>query len=157
MPDMIGIIVIFTLFDDVSPVSCLTTEECISRVLSSPDMKCPLCGKHLEVWIYGEVPLYRCSICGGLGFQIDHALTKEVLAKGRSHPVSETCPGCGGELIRSSIGKLKLDSCAICEWVFVEGGVEPITEEEDEDGNCSHYTATLVILGKMYEAVTSSL
>ncbi len=157
VPNMIGIIVLFPLFDCESPVSCLTTDECISRVLSSPDMNCPLCEKHLEVWVYGDVPLYRCSICGGLGFKIEHALTKDVMKKGRRTAEPDVpCPGCGGELIRSSIGKLRLDSCVGCDLVFVENAEGPPEEAEgDEDGNCSQYMATLRMLGKRYEFVLS--
>ncbi|MCU0798311.1 MAG: hypothetical protein MUC62_01395 [Candidatus Thermoplasmatota archaeon] len=136
----------------------MTTDECISRVLSSPDMKCPLCGKHLEVWIYGEVPLYRCSICGGLGFKVDPAMSEEVLSKGgKTSEADSLCPGCGKELMRSSMGKLRLDSCSICDWVFVENVEEPPLDDEEEDDNCSQYALALREIGRKYIMVISKL
>jgi Zn-finger nucleic acid-binding protein len=158
VPDMIGIKNISIDRIIPSPVKVVTMEECISKVLSSPDLKCPTCGKHLEVWLYGDIPIYRCSICGGLGFKMDTSRIISMTDKERKGgEVVSPCPGCGKGMKRCVVGKVKLDSCPGCDWVFVEDGGEVQTEEGEYEGGCSHYAALLRSLGIRYEQLISKL
>ena len=136
----------------------MTSEECLSKVLSSPDLKCPICQKNLEVWVYGEVPLYRCSICGGLGFKLGPSeITERTYEVRKVGDAICTCPGCGEDLRMYSLGKLKVDICPGCEWAFLEDGGEPLVEEESDGEGCSHYESALRSLGKRYELVISNV
>jgi Zn-finger nucleic acid-binding protein len=137
-------------------VTQMTSEECITKVLSSPDLKCPLCGKHLEVWVLDDVPLHRCSICGGLGMRPGRARMERIMAKAKTGAETDArCPGCGSGMVKASLGKLRFDTCVGCDWVFVEEGDELQTEEVEEGENCSHYAVTLRSIGKRYEFILS--
>jgi Zn-finger nucleic acid-binding protein len=136
----------------------VTTEECISNVLSSPDLKCPVCQKHLEVWVFGEVPIHRCSICGGMGFKLEKDQLGHFMSRAKTSPEPEMiCPGCGSGLIKASLGRLKVDSCQGCHWVFVEDSGDLRPDEDTEGGDCSHYESVLRSLGKRYELLLSRL
>jgi len=132
----------------------MTSTDCLTKVCESPDIACPSCGSMVSIWVWKDMPLYRCDGCNGIGFRIDDQILAQNTIRSKAVPGKLDCPGCGGTMSSFRVGTWDLDTCQGCSWVFarIDG-----TDEEVVETKGSRYTVLLNWIGSMYESVLSKM
>lgn len=138
----------------------MTSNDCMDRAISAPDLDCPLCGKMMPVWVWGETPIHICSKCNLISFEMDdlEALSKlQEVDDGMSQDISEACgevPGTIKHLMKSG---LDLYHCPGSTRVYA------VDKTADLDGimvgrtNCKLHSEKLNQLGQTYDQILNKL
>ena len=109
----------------------------------------------MSIWIWNDVPIYRCENCNGIGFKLEDDLVVKAQSKG--HLTSDMeCPGCAGRMNVTMLDDWKLNACRGCAWVFATP-MKEASDTKDINVNGTRYTAMLNWVGGVYEKITRSL
>ena len=106
----------------------MTSKECLEKIISCPDVSCPVCDGSMSLWTWNDEVVYRCPVCGNIALNVDKERSNQLeFLHGDDFKVlpDAECSFCGKGMVKGRYEGLRMLGCRMCGWVFVTNPIRP--------------------------------